>query len=199
MKFLKALIYALAATLLMGLLVVYFYFSVLQQQASNPADSSSANLTLLLFVNAVLVFALILIWLESSNDNTPQSPLEEYIAEVKKEEKKDEQVTEKLEPLLQRLNQISKSVSLTNKTLNLGLERLSSRIDDIENASIDRIASIENNVGSDNETHPELKEIFNDELAQTLSGLEIMQDSNKKSPLNEKFEDVDLDTLLDNK
>lgn len=195
MKFMMALIYAMAATLLMGLLSAFFYFSVLEQQAPNPSVSSSANLALLLFVNAVLVFALILIWLENIPDNTPQSPLEKYIAEVKK----DEQITDKLEPLLQRLNQISKSVSLTNKTLNLGLERLSSRIDDIENASIDRIANIENNAGSDNETHPELKEIFNDELAKTLSGLEIMQDSNKKSPLNEKFEDVDLDTLLDNK
>ena len=198
MKFMMALIYAMAATLLMGLLGAFFYFSVLEQQAPNPSDSGSANLALLLFVNAVLVFALILIWLENLPDNTPQSPLEKYIAEVRETEKKAEKASNDLEPVLQKLNQISQSLALTNKTLNLGLESLSNRIDDIENASIDKVMNLEK-VDNDHEKHPELKKIFNDELAQTLSGLEIMQDNNNEGIEDEKYEDVDLDTLLSNK
>ena len=86
MKFMMALIYALAAALLMGLLAAYFYFSVLQQQSPNPADETTANIALLLFVNAVLVFSLILVWLENLPDTPKQSALDKYISEVKAEE-----------------------------------------------------------------------------------------------------------------
>ena len=182
-----ALIYTLSATLLAGLLGAYLYFSVIQQQSPNSANSSSANLALLLFVNAVLVFSLILIWLENIPDDTPLSPLEKYIAEVKANEKADktETDTERLDSVIQTLNQISQSISLTNKTLNLGLERLSSRIDDIENNSIDKIMNTEK-ICSSEEFQPELKKIFNDELAKTLSGLEIMQDNNDNNIMAKK-------------
>ncbi|MBQ8481289.1 MAG: hypothetical protein IJ532_02005 [Alphaproteobacteria bacterium] len=198
MKFMMALIYALAATLIMGLLAAFFYFSVLQQQTPDAEVSGSANLALLLFVNAVLVFSLILIWLENIPDTPSQSPLDKYISEVRENEKKDGYPAERLQPLLQKLEQISQSLSLTNKTLNLGLERLNNRIDDIENASIDKIVNMEKDDGK-TEKHPELDKIFNDELAQTLSGLEIMQDANNKETTEEAFEDIDLDTLLNNK
>ena len=54
MKFMMALIYALAAALLMGLLGVYFYFSVVQRQSSSPNDETIANIALLLFVGIPL-------------------------------------------------------------------------------------------------------------------------------------------------
>ena len=83
MKFMMALIYALAAALLMGLLGVYFYFSVVQRQSSSPNDETIANIALLLFVIAVLVFSMILVWLESLPDESSSNPLEKYINEVK--------------------------------------------------------------------------------------------------------------------
>lgn len=174
MKFMMAMIYALAAALLMGLLLAYFYFSVLQQSVDNNTVFP-ANIALLLFVNAVLVFSLILIWLENMPDNTPQSSLDKYIDEVKKEEKIQSLTDEQLKPVLQQLNQISQSLALTNKTLNLGLERLSTRIDEVENASLDKVINSDN-ANEQTEEHPELSTIFNDELAKTLAQLEIMKD-----------------------
>ena len=135
MKFMMALIYALAAALLMGLLGVYFYFSVVQRQSSSPNDETIANIALLLFVIAVLVFSMILVWLESLPDESSSNPLEKYINEVKNEEIEENTSPAEWESVLQRLNQISQSLSMTNKTLNLGLERLSTRIDEVENAS----------------------------------------------------------------
>ena len=174
MKFMMAMIYALAAALLMGLLLAYFYFTVLQQSADS-ANTFPANIALLLFVNAVLVFSLILIWLENMPDNPPQSSLDKYIAEVKQEEKIQSSTDEQLKPVLQQLNSISKSLALTNKTLNLGLERLSTRIDEVENASLDKVINPDNTT-EQKKDYPELSTIFNDELAKTLSQLEIMKD-----------------------
>ena len=168
-----ALIYALAAALLMGLLFAYFYFSVLQ--SADNANIFPANIALLLFVNAVLVFSLILIWLENMPDNPPQSSLDKYIDEVKREEKIQSSTDEQLKPVLHQLNQISQSLALTNKTLNLGLERLSTRIDEVENASLDKVINPDNTIDQ-SEERPELSTIFNEELAKTLSELEIMKD-----------------------
>jgi len=206
-KFMMALIYALAAALLMGLLGVYFYFSVVQRQSASPDDETIANIALLLFVNAVLVFSLILVWLESLPDEAAKSPLEKYIDEVKNEKVEETASSADLEPVLQRLNQISQSLSMTNKTLNLGLERLSTRIDEVENASLDRIINRNNEDTTrtepeqeplqEGEQHPELSQIFNDELAQTLSGLEIMQDTpSEPQTAKEVIDEIDLDTLL---
>lgn len=195
MKFMMALIYALAAALLMGLLGAYFYFSILQRQTLNQNDETIANIALLLFVNAVLVFSLILIWLENLPDNTQSNPLEKYIAEIHNEEKSQNQVTTDLQPVMQRLNQISSSLELTNKTLNMGLERLSTRIDEVENMSLDKIIKSEN---SPSEKQPELSNIFNDKLARTLSELEIMQDSSLYNKKTTKHNDIDLDTFLNN-
>ena len=210
MKFMMALIYALAAALLMGLLGVYFYFSVVQRQSSSPNDETIANIALLLFVIAVLVFSMILVWLESLPDESSSNPLEKYINEVKNEEIEENTSPADWESVLQRLNQISQSLSMTNKTLNLGLERLSTRIDEVENASLDRV--INNKPVKDDaqlkshpkaaqeqttEQHPELSKIFNDELAQTLSGLEIMQDKpSEPQTAKDVIDEIDLDTLL---
>ena len=210
MKFMMALIYALAAALLMGLLGVYFYFSVVQRQSSSPNDETIANIALLLFVIAVLVFSMILVWLESLPDESSSNPLEKYINEVKNEEIEENTSPAEWESVLQRLNQISQSLSMTNKTLNLGLERLSTRIDEVENASLDRV--INNKPVKDDaqlkshpkaaqeqttEQHPELSKIFNDELAQTLSGLEIMQDKpSEPQTAKDVIDEIDLDTLL---
>ena len=199
MKFMMALIYALAAALLMGLLAAYFYFSVLQQQSPNPADETTANIALLLFVNAVLVFSLILIWLENMPDTPEQSALDKYISEVRDEERQIQQHTsspQQIEPVLQRLNQISEALSLTNKTLNLGLERLSTRIDEVENASLDRVINADKKTDIA-EKYTQLSTIFNDELAETLSNLEIMHDDNKKENIT-KIKDVDIDKLINN-
>jgi len=195
MKFMMALIYALAAALLMGLLGVYFYFSILQRQTLNQDDETIANIALLLFVNAVLVFSLILIWLENLPDNSQSNPLEKYITEIRNEEKSQAQITGDIQPIMQRLNQISHSLELTNKTLNMGLERLSTRIDEVENMSFDNIIKNENN---SQEEQPELSDIFNDKLAKTLSGLEIMQDSSLYSKQPTKHNDIDIDTFLNN-
>ena len=199
MKFMMAMIYAMAAALLMGLLAAYFYFSVLQQQSPNPADETTANIALLLFVNAVLVFSLILIWLENMPDTPEQSALDKYISEVRDEERQIQQhssSSQQIEPVLQRLNQISQALSLTNKTLNLGLERLSTRIDEVENASLDRVINADKKTDSA-ENYPQLSTIFNDELAETLSNLEIMQDDSKKENIT-KIKDVDIDKLINN-
>ena len=195
MKFMMALIYALAAALLMGLLAAYFYFSVLQQQSPNPADETTANIALLLFVNAVLVFSLILIWLENMPDTPEQSALDKYISEVRNEERQASS-PQQIEPVLQRLNQISQALSLTNKTLNLGLERLSTRIDEVENASLDRVINADKKTDIA-EKYTQLSTIFNDELAETLSNLEIMQDDNKKENIT-KIKDVDINKLINN-
>lgn len=210
MKFMMALIYALAAALLMGLLGVYFYFSVVQRQSSSPNDETIANIALLLFVIAVLVFSMILVWLESLPDESSSNPLEKYINEVKNEEIEENTSPAEWESVLQRLNQISQSLSMTNKTLNLGLERLSTRIDEVENASLDRVIN-DKPVKDDaqlkshpkaaqeqtTEQHPELSKIFNDELAQTLSGLEIMQDKpSEPQTAKDVIDEIDLDTLL---
>lgn len=210
MKFMMALIYALAAALLMGLLGVYFYFSVVQRQSSSPNDETIANIALLLFVIAVLVFSMILVWLESLPDESSSNPLEKYINEVKNEEIEENTSPAEWESVLQRLNQISQSLSMTNKTLNLGLERLSTRIDEVENASLDRVINnkqIKNEPQTKSqpeakqeqttEQHPELSKIFNDELAQTLSGLEIMQDKpSEPQTAKDVIDEIDLDTLL---
>lgn len=210
MKFMMALIYALAAALLMGLLGVYFYFSVVQRQSSSPNDETIANIALLLFVIAVLVFSMILVWLESLPDESSSNPLEKYINEVKNEEIEENTSPAEWESVLQRLNQISQSLSMTNKTLNLGLERLSTRIDEVENASLDRVINnkqIKNEPQKKSqpeakqeqttEQHPELSKIFNDELAQTLSGLEIMQDKpSEPQTAKDVIDEIDLDTLL---
>ena len=210
MKFMMALIYALAAALLMGLLGVYFYFSVVQRQSSSPNDETIANIALLLFVIAVLVFSMILVWLESLPDESSSNPLEKYINEVKNEEIEENTSPADWESVLQRLNQISQSLSMTNKTLNLGLERLSTRIDEVENASLDRVINnkqIKNEPQTKSqpeakqeqttEQHPELSKIFNDELAQTLSGLEIMQDKpSEPQTAKDVIDEIDLDTLL---
>ena len=210
MKFMMALIYALAAALLMGLLGVYFYFSVVQRQSSSPNDETIANIALLLFVIAVLVFSMILVWLESLPDESSSNPLEKYINEVKNEEIEENTSPAEWESVLQRLNQISQSLSMTNKTLNLGLERLSTRIDEVENASLDRVINnkqIKNEPQTKSqpeakqeqttEQHPELSKIFNDELAQTLSGLEIMQDKpSEPQTAKNVIDEIDLDTLL---
>lgn len=190
-----ALIYALAAALLMGLLGVYFYFTILQRQTLNQDDETIANIALLLFVNAVLVFSLILIWLENMPNDTQSGPLEKYITEIRNEEKSQAQITNDMQPVMQRLNQISHSLELTNKTLNMGLERLSTRIDEVENMSLDKIIKNENNP---QEEQPELSDIFNDKLAKTLSGLEIMQDSSLYGKQPTKHNDIDLDTFLNN-
>lgn len=199
MKFMMALIYALAAALLMGLLATYFYFSVLQQQSPNPADETTANIALLLFVNAVLVFSLILIWLENMPDTPEQSALDKYISEVKAEEQQlqnQSSAPQAIEPVLQRLNQISQALSLTNKTLNLGLERLNTRIDEVENASLDRVINADKKTET-TEKYPELSTIFNDDLAKTLSELEIMQDNKENKNITE-IQDIDINKLLDN-
>lgn len=190
-----ALIYALAAALLMGLLGVYFYFTILQRQTLNQDDETIANIALLLFVNAVLVFSMILIWLENMPNDTQSGLLEKYITEIRNEEKFQAQITNDMQPVMQRLNQISHSLELTNKTLNMGLERLSTRIDEVENMSLDNIIKNENNP---QEEQPELSDIFNDKLAKTLSGLEIMQDSSLYSKQPTKHNDIDLDTFLNN-
>lgn len=195
MKFMMALIYALAAALLMGLLGVYFYFTILQRQTLNQDDETIANIALLLFVNAVLVFSMILIWLENMPNDTQSGLLEKYITEIRNEEKFQAQITNDMQPVMQRLNQISHSLELTNKTLNMGLERLSTRIDEVENMSLDNIIKNENNP---QEEQPELSDIFNDKLAKTLSGLEIMQDSSLYSKQPTKHNDIDLDTFLNN-
>lgn len=193
-----ALIYALAAALLIGLLVSYFYFSVLQQNSPNPANMITANIALLLFVNAVLVFALLLIWLENIPDNSKKSSSDKSITSAEKQIPEKEhnapiKNTNQIEPILQRLNQISQSLSLTNKTLNLGLERLSTRIDEVENASLEKIIKQDET----SENHPDLSTIFNDDLAKTLSGLEIMKDTSTTNAND--YEEVDLDILLDDK
>ena len=210
MKFMMALIYALAAALLMGLLGVYFYFSVVQRQSSSPNDETIANIALLLFVIAVLVFSMILVWLASLPAESSSNPCEKYINEVKNEEIEENTSPAEWESVLQRLNQISQSLSMTNKTLNLGLERLSTRIDEVENASLDRVINnkqIKNEPQTKSqpeakqeqttEQHPELSKIFNDELAQTLSGLEIMQDKpSEPQTAKDVIDEIDLDTLL---
>lgn len=210
MKFMMALIYALAAALLMGLLGVYFYFSVVQRQSSSPNDETIANIALLLFVIAVLVFSMILVWLENLPDETSGDSLEKYINDVKNEKIENTGSSAEWKFVLQRLNQISQSLSMTNKTLNLGLERLSTRIDEVENASLDQV--INNKPVKDDaqlkshpkaaqeqttEQPPELSKIFNDELAQTLSGLEIMQDKPSwPQTAKDIIDETDLDALL---
>lgn len=201
MKFTMALIYALAAALLMGLFGAYVYFSVLEAKTGNFTDTAAANVALLLFTLALATFSLALIWLESIPDETPQSPLEKYIAETRDEEIKAKYYTEQTKPFEQKLNQISELLSQTNKTLNLGLERLSTRIDEVENTFLDtnlNLNTSENDESKELHTQQKLAEIFNDDLADTLSGLEIMKDSKKNENKEPEYEEIDLDTLLNN-
>lgn len=196
MKFTMALIYALAAALLMGLFGAYVYFSVLEGQNGNFADTVAANIALLLFTLALTTFSLALIWLENIPDETSQSPLEKYIAETRKEEREVNHFLAQPEQFEQKLNQISQLLSQTNKTLNLGLERLSTRIDEVENTFLDKnlnLGTSEDEKEKESQTKQKLAEIFNDDLAQTLSGLEIMKDTEKNTNNKNKNNSNDME------
>lgn len=194
MKFVISLIYVLSVLLLCGLLGEYIYFSALQQQQFNPQDNTLANISLLLFVFAVLIISLVLIWLENLPDSTSQAPLDKYLDEVRSaQEKASHPEVILLSEIAEKLEQVSRSLSGTNKTLNLGLENMNTRLDDIENASLSKNYPPRNHTEAtkiadkyiEQEMLPKLQKIFNQDLASTLASLEIMQkDSAPETPDN---------------
>lgn len=203
MKFTISLIYALASALLLGLLAAYFYFSVMEQQDSYSAYGSNANIALLLFALASLAFSLLFIWIENLPEtNVSEKPknVENTTTSVLPETSDNET---KFDELSAQLEKISRSLALTYKVLNLGLQNMNTRLDDIEKASLTKsselLAVVHNNEldkNSESTIHPNLEKIFNDDLAKTLAELEIMQDSNAGKSIAQNNNRIDLNALL---
>lgn len=200
MKFTVTLVYALTALLLFGLFGAYIYLTVIGEQIRDQSVMTAANIVLFLFAMAVIITSLAVIWLENSSDSSEHPTRDNLTSEPLEENRNVEHYSEQFGLVMHELNEISQSISLTNKTLNLGLERLSTRIDEVENIFLDsRLNSFacDDDEKQNERSRQKLAEIFNNDLAETLSDLEIMKDTQQPEKAPGKYEEIDLDTLLD--
>ena len=205
MKMVLLLIKTLACILCIGLFMLFMYYTLMQQQSVSVADNTLANITLLLFVLSVLIFALGGIWLENMNapSQDKKDALQQYIDSVNAEQNHDQlqhhkkqlnDLQTQLNNLQQLLQRIAGTDVKTYKTLNMGLENLINRLDKLENMHLRSSNATNDDEGYDEEENmamlhqPVLDNIFNQELAKAISDL-------NREP-EKKFEDININELL---
>lgn len=215
MKFVWGLVKILAEVLLLALLANYLYFAFWYGAS---ATMSGWTLGLLLIAIAMCTLGYIGVW--HIQREKQKTPLDNYIEDVHKEEElllKKEIIPEapkmsadKFTPVLEKL--VASSAKNTT-TLNLAMENLNSRLDDLEAKFISRqtektalhhvaeeipVDVVVNKPDltkpePDLEPEPEIVPSGNyDEELSDIGNLEIMQDAKQ----DEDYEEVDIDNLL---
>ena len=211
MKFVWGLVKILAEVLLLALLANYLYFAFWYDAS---AAMSGWALGLLLIAVAMCCLGFIGLWhIQRQHQKTP---LDNYIEDVHKEEEllqkevvaeKPKISADKFTPVLEKL--VASSAKNTT-TLNLAMENLNSRLDDLEAKFISRQTEnavphrvVDEMPTAQTEYKPDFDEPDLDDSEVAPSGnydeefadidkLEIMQDEQK----NKDYEEVDIDTLL---
>ncbi len=201
MRFVLAWIRILAALLLFGLLANYLYFAFMN--GSSVAAGWALGLLLTAFFMCIFVY----IWGWNMARKVQKSPLDAYIEDVHKEEELVQQMTASA-PLTNAdevaavLEKLVAANAKNTTTLNLAMENLNSRLDELEEkfirretakeksepnfAAVEKAVS-ESTVAADEKVAPSGN--FDDEFA-AISDLEIMQENLKE------YNEVDVDKLL---
>lgn len=171
------LIKVLSAVLLASLFGMFVYFSTLQQKL--PETSSYAAFCLMLFVIASLILALALIWVE----NLPEDG-----------QKNSSEVSDSSEKLKPVLEEISRSHKHMNKVFNMALENFNNRLDGLENATSQQHLIFTEKMQKLQQKFPDIfKDTHKEDLAKTLSSLEILKDSLTDEP---NYRDVDIKEII---
>ena len=205
MRFILAWIRILAALLLFGLLANYLYFAFMQD--SSVASGWALGLLLTAFLLCVFFY----IWGWNLARKMQKSPLDAYIEDVHKEEELVQQMTPpapltNADEVAAVLEKLVAANAKNTTTLNLAMENLNSRLDELEEKFIRREtakekpepsfaavkkAEAEAIVSEDEKVAPSGN--FDDEFA-AISDLEIMQE-NPENKLKE-YNEVDMDKFL---
>ena len=189
MRFIKIVVKSIGAAVLFGLLSLFLYFTAVETGETSAENVSLANLFLLLFVFTTLIAALTQIW----EENQPEE--DNYLlARMRAAETSASAIdNDTLEDMRKLLQKVADSHQRTNTTLNLALENLNNRMDDLEAATLAKNTLLLNKL-KQMQTAPKksaaseteipvdlnLNEIFNEDLAKTLADLEIMKDNKPK-------------------
>ncbi len=201
MKFVLALIKVSATLLVLGLLFNYLYFAYMTDSSS--ASGWALGLLMMSLIMCTAGYA----WGWNMTRKSLKSPLDEYIADVHKEEEllqkaaavaplaSEPKESDTVTPVLEKLV----AANTKNTTmLNLAMENLNARLDDLEDKFIRRqTAGIvpENTATIPTPDEPAAPSGYYDEEFAGISDLEIM----KETPENEdEYEEIDLDTLIEN-
>jgi len=206
MRFILAWIRISAALLLFGLLANYLYFAFLN------GSSAAAGWALSLLLTAFFMCFFVYIWGWSMVRKAQKSPLDAYIEDVHKEEELVQQMATPTAPLTNAdevaavLEKLVAANAKNTTTLNLAMENLNSRLDELEEKFIRRETAKEKSepsfagvkkaeaeaiVSEDEKAAPSGN--FDDEFA-AISDLEIMQE-NSENKLKE-YDEVDMDKFL---
>lgn len=206
MRFILAWIRISAALLLFGLLANYLYFAFLN------GSSAAAGWALGLLLTAFFMCFFVYIWGWSMVRKAQKSPLDAYIEDVHKEEELVQQMATPTAPLTNAdevaavLEKLVAANAKNTTTLNLAMENLNARLDELEEKFIRREttkekpepnfagvkkAEAEAIVSEDEKAAPSGN--FDDEFA-AISDLEIMQE-NPENKLKE-YDEVDMDKFL---
>lgn len=205
MRFVLAWIRISAALLLFGLLANYLYFAFMN--GSSVAAGWALGLLLTAFFMCVFVY----IWGWNMARKVQKSPLDAYIEDVHKEEELVQQMTASA-PLANAdevaavLEKLVAANTKNTTTLNLAMENLNSRLDELEEKFIRRetakekpepnFAAVEKAepeplISADEKVAPSGN--FDDEFA-AISDLEIMQENPEKNL--KEYNEVDMDKFL---
>ena len=153
MKFVIALIKLLGIILLSALFCAFVYYTFISPQVSPQLPFLNAGkISLILFVLAAVVFALLSVGAEGMLSKNKNEAAIKLITDKLKQfnntniSSEDATLNGKLSLLLEQLNS---SGSDTNKTLNLGIQQLNDRIDQLQNISSaknDKLSSFSNSL-----------------------------------------------------
>ncbi len=205
MRFVLAWIRISAALLLFGLLANYLYFAFMN--GSSVAAGWALGLLLTAFFMCVFVY----IWGWNMVRKAQKSPLDAYIEDVHKEEELVQQMAApaplaNADEVAAVLEKLVAANAKNTTTLNLAMENLNSRLDELEEKFIRRetakekpepnFAAVEKAepeplISADEKVAPSGN--FDDEFA-AISDLEIMQE-NPEENLKE-YDEVDMDKFL---
>ncbi len=224
MKFLWTLVKVLASVLLFGLLANYLYFAFMN------SSSMASGWALGLFAAACGMCFFGYMWAWALLHSHQKTPLDAYIENVHKEEELMQQAAvntpQKHDNVTPVLEQLVASSTKNTTTLNLAMENLNSRLDDLEEKFIRR--QIDKEVPQTTDSIPEIAaeskaeaEVvsenedntaapsgnYDDEFA-AISDLEIMHDepapeedieSKKENAIlkEETYDEINLDALLE--
>ena len=200
MRFILAWIRILTAVLLFGLLANYLYFAFLSD------SSAAAGWALTLLLTAFLMCIFWYVWGWSMTRKVQKSPLDTYIEDVHKEEEILQQAAvvpavkaDEVTPVLEKLV----AANAKNTTmLNLAMENLNARLDDLEDKFIRR--QTKNDAPAPEPKEDKLEKVAEQTKAKPsggydaefagISDLEIMQEKPEENA--KEYEEVDLDELL---
>jgi hypothetical protein len=202
MKFVWGLVKILAEALLLGLLANYLYFAFWRDSAA----ASGWALGMLLI--AVIMCSLGYIGIWRMQRQTQKTPLDEYIEDVHKQEELIQQaavsaVPEKPDTVTPVLEKLVASSAKNTTTLNLAMENLNSRLDELEEKFIRSQTGREVtepiyvhepqavDLNTPNDAAPSGN--YDEEFAD-IDKLEIMQEPDEKT----EYTDIDVDTFLQN-